>query len=335
MAKVFVTRQIPGKALEELKQKYEVEVYQAPEGQSIPRDVLLEKVKGVDAILSLLTERIDTEVFDAAGPQLKIVANYAVGFDNMDIEEAKSRGIWLTNTPSVLGDAVAEFTVSLMFALSRRIVEADKFTRAGKYKIWDPTIFLGQDLTGKTLGIIGAGNIGSVVANRAKSVFDMQVLYSGRSRKEDFEAETGATYVDQDQLLKESDVVTLHVPLTAATRHMISHDQFNLMKPTAIVINTSRGSVVHEQALVDALEQNKIWGAALDVYEEEIATEKENLDPSDWQMLTHCDRVILTPHIASATIEAREEMTGLAVANIAQALDGQEPPCLVPGCKPE
>jgi lactate dehydrogenase-like 2-hydroxyacid dehydrogenase len=336
MAKVFITRQFPGKALEDLKAKHDVEIYEAPEGEKIPRDVLLEKVKGVDAILSLLTEKIDAEVMDTAGPQLKVVANYAVGFDNIDVEAAKERNIWVTNTPSDLGDAVAEFTVALMLALSRRIVEADKFTRAGRYKIWSADIFLGQDLTGKTLGVIGAGTIGSVVAKRAKSVFDMQVLYTGRSRKEDFEAEIGgATFVEQDDLIKQSDVITTHVPLTPATRHMIAADQFAMMKPTAIVINTSRGPVIQEAALVDALEQNKIWGAALDVYEEEVKDEVPNLDPADWQMLIHSDRVILTPHIASATIEAREEMTAMAVTNVIQALESKEPPYLVPGYKEE
>lgn len=334
MAKIFVTRQIPGKALEELKAQHQVEIYMAQEGACIPREVLLEKVKGVDAILSILTERIDAEVLDAAGPQLKVVANYAVGFDNIDIDAARERQVWVTNTPSVLGDAVAEFTLTLMLALARRVVEADKYTRADKYQVWDPNIFLGQDLTGKTLGVIGVGNIGSVVAKRAKHVFDMNVIYAGRSRKEDFEAELGgATFVEQDDLYRQADVITLHVPLTPATHHMVSHEQFALMKPSTIVLNTSRGPVVHEAALVDALEQNKIWGAALDVYEEEVTDEKDNLDPADWQMLINCNRVILTPHIASATIEAREEMTGIAVANILQALEGKEPPCLVPGCK--
>lgn len=336
MAKIFVTRQIPGSTLDTLKEQHQVEEYQALPGECIPREVLLEKVKGVDAILSLLTEKIDAQVMDAAGDQLKIVANYAVGFDNIDVSAAKERNIFVTNTPSELGDAVAEFTISLMLALSRRIVEADKFTRAGKYRIWDPNIFLGQDLSGKTLGVIGAGTIGSVVAKRAKAVFDMEVIYTGRSAKPEFETDIGgATFVDQDELLKQADVITLHVPLIDSTHHMISHEQFSLMKPTTLVINTSRGPVIHEEALVDALEQNKIWGAALDVYEEEVRAEADHLNPDDWRMLVDCDRVILTPHIASATIEAREEMTQLAVENILEALEGKEPQCLVPGCKRE
>lgn len=330
MAKIFITREIPGKALADLQAQHEVEMYHAPEGEAIPREVFLEKVKGVDAILSILTERIDAEVFDAAGPQLKVVANYAVGFDNMDVEEAKKRGIWLTNTPSELGDAVAEFAVTLMLALSRRIVEADDFTRADRYKVWDPNIFLGQDLTGKTLGIIGAGTIGSVVAKRAKAVFDMSILYCGRSRKEDFEAETGANFVETDELFKQADVISLHVPLTPATRHMVSYDQFELVKPNMILINTSRGPVVDQAALVQAIEQNKIWGAALDVYENEDPTAE--LNPEDWQKMKASKKIIMTPHIASATIEAREEMTQIAVGNILEALAGNQPPCLVPGC---
>lgn len=332
MARIFVTRDIPGKALDDLRKNHQVEVYQAPEGTAIPREVLLDRISGADAVISLLTEKIDAEFFDAAGPQLKVVANYAVGFDNMDVEEAKKRGVWITNTPSSLGDAVAEFTLSMMLSLARRIVEADDYTRAGKYKIWDPNIFLGQDLSGKTLGIIGAGTIGSVVAQRAKAVFDMQVLYCGRSRKEDFETETGATFVEQDQLLQDSDVISLHVPLMPQTRHMISTKEFELMKPTAILINTARGPVIDEVAMIQALEAKKIWGVALDVFEGEDQTERERLPLENWNKLVNCPNVIMTPHIASATIEAREEMTAMVVASVLQALEGKEPPCLVPGC---
>lgn len=335
MAKIFVTRQIPGKALEQLRKDHEVDVYESATGAAIPRDVLLERVNGVDAILSLLTEQIDAEVLDAAGPQLKVVANYAVGFDNMDVEAAKQRKVWLTNTPSSLGDAVAEFAIALMLSISRNIVAADKFVRGGNYKVWEPNIFLGEDLSGKTLGVIGAGTIGSVVALRAKGVFDMKVLYAGRRKNEEFEKETGGEFVEMDELLKRSDVITLHVPLTPETRHMISFDQFKLMKPTAILLNTARGPVVDEDALLEALENKRIWGAALDVFEGEDAKERERLDLNNWNRMTALDNLIMTPHIASATIEAREEMTQLAVDNIIAALNGDEPPCLVPGCKPE
>lgn len=335
MARIFVTRNIPGKALQDLSKNHQLEVFDSKEGEKISRELLLEKIKGVDAVISLLTEKIDAEFFEAAGPQLKVVANYAVGFDNMDVEEAKKRGVWLTNTPSNLGDAVAEFALSLMLALARRVVEADAYTRADKYQTWDPNIFLGQDLTGKTLGIIGAGTIGSVVAQRAKAVFNMSVLYCGRSRKEDFEAETGATFVDQDKLLMEADVISLHVPLTPETRHLISAKELLLMKPTAILLNTSRGPVVDECALIDALEQKKIWGVGLDVFEGEDQTERERLPLENWVRLKQFSNVILTPHIASATLEAREEMSAMVVASVLQALEGKEPPCLVPGCKDE
>lgn len=333
MAQVFVTRPIPGQALASLKAKHQVTIFEHPDKRKINRQELLDAVKGANAILSLLTETIDAEVMDAAGPDLKIIANYAVGFDNIDLEAAKARGIFVTNTPGNLGDAVAEFAITLMLSLSRQILAADAFTRQGGYRVWDPMIFLGQDLTGKTLGIIGAGTIGSVVARRAKALFEMPILYSGRSRKPDFESETGATFVDQAVLLKESDVISLHVPLTKETHHLLSHEAFSQMKSTALVINTARGPVIDEAALVDALKNNRIAGAGLDVYEEEVQDSAAQLNPEDWQYLIHSRNVILTPHIASATLQAREEMTQMVVASIMAALDGQEPPCLVPGCR--
>lgn len=327
MSKVFVTRQIPGKALEQLKQAHEVVVYL---GQGrISRQELLRSVVGVDAILSLLTETIDEEVLVAVGPQLKIVANYAVGFDNVDLEAAKKHNVLVTNTPSNLGDAVAEFTVALVLALSRRIVPADRFMREGKYTAWDPNIFLGQDLTGKTLGIVGAGTIGSVVGKRLQAVFQMTVLYCGHHQNVEFEQATGGRLVSLEELLRQSDVVSLHVPLTAETRHMIGAEQLSLMKPTAILINTARGPMVEEKALREALEQRKIWAAALDVYEEESPGEQAHLNPQDWKVLTSLDNVILTPHIASATVEAREEMTRMVVEAIMDGLAGKIPRYLV------
>lgn len=335
MAKIFISRQMPGKAFDELKGKHEVDEAIVEESGKISREELLERVKGAEAILTNLTEKIDMEVFDAAGPNLKIVANYAVGFDNIDWKEAKKRGIFATNTPSNLGDAVAEFTITMMLALSRRIVEADRFARAGKYNYFDPSIFLGLDLSGKTFGVIGAGTIGSVAAQRAKAVFDMKIVYSGRHQDEGFESETGATMVSLDELCHQADVISLHVPLTEQTRHLLSFDQFKVMKPTAIVINTSRGPVVHESALAQAIQEKRIWGAALDVFSEEMPTEIQDLDPRDWKTLTAHENVIMTPHIASATVEAREEMARMAVDNILAALDGYEPPYLVPGYKEE
>jgi len=333
MAKILMTRQMPGKAFEQLKAEHEVEIYQVDQCDKIPREDLLRLAAGKDAIISNLTEKMDREVFDAAGEQLKIVANYAVGFDNIDWKEAKNRGIFATNTPSGLGDAVAEFTVSLMLALARQVVPADKFARAGKYKVFDPTIFLGLDLTGKTIGIIGPGTIGSVAAKRAQAVFDMKIIYTGRHPNTGFEEETGAEFRQLNDLCREADVISMHVPLTEETRHMIGEEQFGLMKPTTIIINTARGPVIDENALADALGQRRIWGAALDVFEEEIPAEREHLDTRDWMVLTSHDNVILTPHIASATIEAREEMAQMAVENVLAALNRQEPKYLVPGYK--
>ena len=327
MAKVFVTRPIPGSAFGKLTKAHSVEVYPGP-GQ-IPREKLLEGVKGVGAILSILTEKIDVEVFEAAGKQLKIVANYAVGIDNVDVKEATKRGVMVANTPSSLGDAVAEMAVTLTMALARKILPADKFTRAGKYKVWDPSIFLGLDLSGKTLGVIGAGTIGSVVGKRMRAVFDMKVVYAGHSQNEEFEKETSAKFVSLKELLRKADVVTMHVPLTRETRHMISWEEFKLMKKNAILINTSRGPVVQEHALLEALTNGKLWGAGLDVYEEEVKNEKKHLYSQDWEKLIHLDNVILTPHIASATLEAREEMTQMTVENILRALSGKKPKYLV------
>lgn len=327
MAKVLVTRPIPGKALEKLKKAHEVEVYSGPD--KMPREKLLESVKGVDAILSTLTERIDKEVFEATGNQLKIVANYAVGFDNIDVKEAKARGVMVGNTPSSLGDAVAEFAVTLAMCLARQVLPADEFVRAEKYKVWDPNIFLGIDLSKKVLGIVGAGTIGSVVGKRMQAVFDMKVIYHNRSKNEEFEKVTGGKLVSLKELVEKADVISLHVPLTDETRHMIGGEEFGKMKSSAILINTARGPVVHEGALVEALEKKKIWGAALDVFEEEVKGEHKHLDKTDWAKLKRLKNVILTPHIASATQEAREEMSEMAVDNILRALGGEKPKYLV------
>lgn len=319
MSKIFVTRQIPGKALDELKRAHEVEVYDG-EGR-ISRTELLKRVSGAAVILSVITERIDGEVMEAAGPNLKIIANYAVGYDNVDVAEATRRGIMVANTPGRLGDAVAEFTVALVLALSRRVMEADRFMREGKYTGWDPQLFLGIDLTGRVLGVVGPGTIGAVVGKRLQAVFEMEVVYHCRQRKLEFETQTGGRWVTLEELLKVADVVTLHVPLTAETRHLIGEQELAMMKPTAILINTARGPIVEEAALLKALETKQIWGAAVDVYEEEVGV--------DWQAWRRLDNVILTPHIASATEGAREEMGRLAVEGIIKVLQGERPENLV------
>lgn len=320
---VVFTRRVPGGVIEALGKKYEVRVGNVG---VTPRKKLLSLVKGAHAVVSVLTERIDGEVMDAAGSQLKIVANYAVGFDNVDAEAAKSRGIYVTNTPSKLGDAVAEFAVTLMLSVARRVVDADDFMRDRKYKGWDPSGFLGQDLSGKTIGVVGCGRIGSAIAIRARDVFSMNVMYCQRNQNKDFEKKSGARYVTLDKLLRESDVVALAVPLTKETYHMIGKKELLKMKKTAILINISRGKVVSEKALIWALKHNVIWGAGLDVFEDEMNV---GLDYLHRKTLLKEKNVILTPHIASATVEAREEMASMVIESVESGFAGKRPKYLV------
>jgi glyoxylate reductase len=281
---------------------------------------LLEKSKGVDALLTLLTDKIDGEAIDAIGPGLKIISNYAVGFDNINIPEVTSRGVMVTNTPSdEVNEAVAEHTWALMLALARRIVEADEATRRGAYKGWEPDIFLGVNMIGKTLGIIGLGRIGSMVARRA-SGYKMNIFYNKKTRDEDLEKELGVQFVEFSELLSKSDFITLHVPLTDETRHMINKGTLKQMKEGTFLINTARGGIIDEHDLVESLKSGQLGGAALDVYDAE-----PNIDPE----LIGMENVILTPHIASATWEAREKMGEQAVAAILDTLAGKKPENLV------
>ncbi len=319
---VFVTRKFPDSGIKALKTKgYKVEVY--PDDQVIPRKTLLQKVKGCDALLSLLTDKINDEVFKAAGTQFKIVANYAVGFDNVDLEAAKKRGVIVTNTPSdKVNEAVAEHTFALMISLARRIPEADVFSKAKKYTGWSPTIFIGTDLYGKTMGIIGAGRIGAAAARRAVKGFGMKLVYSDMRPNTELEKELGAVQMTMEKLLQTADFVSLHVPLLPSTRHLISTAEFAFMKKTAFLINTARGPVVDEKALLRALKTKRIAGAGIDVFECEPAIDcdlKDNLE------LKSFPNVILTPHIASATIEAREAMSLVAAENIIAVLSGKPP----------
>ena len=319
---IFVTRRFADNGIQMLKKAgHKVTVYD--KDQIIPRKELLKAVKGCDAILSLLTDKIDAEVFNSAGPQLKIVANFAVGFDNIDLVEAKKRNIPATNTPSdVVNEAVAEHTFALMLALGRRIVEADAFTRAKKYTGWSPTHFLGMEFAGKTLGIIGAGRIGASTARRAALGLGMKVVYADGRKNAELEEATKAKRVSMEKLLEVSDVVSLHVPLLPSTRHLISTDEFSLMKKSAYIINTARGPVVDEKALLRALKTQRIAGAALDVFEAEPAID---CDLTDKLELRAFSNVIMTPHIASATIEAREDMSRMAAENIIAVLNGKAP----------
>jgi glyoxylate reductase len=319
MGKIFVTRKIPGKALEKLTgSDYDVEISEFD--RPLEEEELVEKAKGADALLTLLTDRIDSDLMDVAGPQLKIVSNYAVGFDNIDMKAATDRGIVVTNTPSdEVNEAVAEHTWALILSLARRIVEADEAVRRGAYKGWEPDIFLGINLINKTLGIIGLGRIGSMVARRAKG-YQMTILYNKKTRDEKKEKELGVQFASLEDLLAKSDFVTMHVPLTEETRHMINKETLAKMKKRSYFINTARGPVVGEHDLVEALRSGHLAGAALDVYDNE-----PNIDPE----LIGMENVILTPHIASATWEAREEMGEQAVLAILNTLKGEKPQNLV------
>ncbi|NNG67659.1 glyoxylate reductase [Caldanaerobacter subterraneus] len=316
MFKVFVTRAIPEEGLELLRKYCEVEM--SPYDRMLTKEELLEKIKDKDAVITQLTDRVDKEFFEAA-KNVKIVANYAVGFDNIDLEEATKRGVYITNTPDVLTNATAELAWALLFAAARRVVEADKFMRAGKFQGWAPMLFLGKGVTGKTLGVIGAGRIGQAFAKMAKG-FEMKILYNARTPKPEFEKETGAKYVDLDTLLKESDFISIHVPLTPETRHLIGERELKLMKNSAILINTGRGPVVDEKALVKALKEKWIYAAGLDVYEREPEFEKE---------LAELDNVVMLPHIGSATEEARRDMSVLVAQNIIDVIEGRVPRTLV------
>ncbi|MEK7575825.1 MAG: D-glycerate dehydrogenase [Patescibacteria group bacterium] len=318
--KVYVTRKIPEAGIKKLKDKgYEVDIN--PEDKVLSKKELIKvlKKKPYDAVLCLLTDKIDGEIFGAV-PSAKIFANYAVGFDNINLKDAKEKNVVITNTPGVLTETVAEHTFALMLAIAHRIAEADKFTKAGKYKGWEPILLLGNDLSHKTLGIVGLGRIGSRVAYHAVKGFDMKVFYYDVRRDEQFEKEYGAEFESVEEVLKESDFISIHVPLLDSTRHLINKERLNIMKPTAYLINTSRGPIIDEKALVKALENKTIKGAALDVFENE-----PELAPG----LAKLDNVILTPHIASGTEETRSKMAEMAAENIIAVLSGQTPPNVV------
>lgn len=311
--KVYVTRMLDLNVIELLKQHFEVEVNM--EDRSLTKPELLSKVKEKDAVLCMLNDVIDAEVLEAAGSRCRIIANYAVGYNNIDIAEATRRKIIVTNTPGVLTDATADLAWALLFSAARRVPESDRYTREGKFKGWAPTLFLGRDITGKTLGIIGAGRIGQSFASKSAG-FSMKILYTGNSPKPEFEKSCGAVFSDLETLLKESDFVSLHVPLTPSTKHMIGERELRLMKKTAILINTARGPVVDEAALVRALKEGWIWGAGLDVYENEPL-----LEPG----LAGLDNAVLLPHTGSATVETRGNMGMIAARNIIAVFEGSRP----------
>lgn len=315
MANIYVTREIPEGGLKLLRDKFG-EFEMNKEDRVLTRPELLEKVKGRDAVLCLLTDKIDEEILTAAGKQCKIFSNYAVGYNNIDVEAASKHGIMITNTPGVLTDATADLAIALLFACSRRLTEADKYTREGKFKGWGPMLFLGQDVTGKTLGIVGAGRIGANVAVKMAKGFNMKVLYTDKFGNPELEKEIGAKKVDLETLIKESDFISIHVNLTPETTHLIGEKEFNSMKPNCVFINTSRGPVVDEKALVQALKTNKIFSAGLDVFEKEPTLEEG---------LSDLPNVIMPPHIASATFYTRTKMAEMAAQNLIDALEGKMP----------
>ena len=317
--KIYVTRELPEEAMRVLKSKFDVEVWEGE--MPPPKSVLVEKVKEVDGVICLLTEKFDEEVVNAAGSRLRGICQIAVGFDNINVKAATAKGICVTNTPGVLTETTADYAFTLMVATARRIAEADKYVKSGQWKVpWGLMMLLGQDIWGKTLGIVGIGRIGSAVAKRAKG-FNMRIIYYDVFRNEQVEKELGIEYVPLDKLLKESDFVTVHVPLTPETHHLINEERLRTMKKTACLVNTSRGPVVDEKALCKALKEGWIWAAGLDVWE------KEPVDTNN--PLLKLDNVTAAPHIASGSIATRTRMAVMAAENMVAILDGRVPPNLV------
>jgi len=310
--KIFVTRKIPEPGLKLLRKHHEIELN--PHDRVLTKEEIIQGIKGKDGLLCLLTDPIDRKVIGSE-PNLKMIASYAVGYNNIDIKAATKRGIPVSNTPGVLTDATSDMAWALLFSVARRIVEADKFTRAGKFKGWSPMLMHGQDVANRTLGVIGAGRIGTAFALKSKG-FNMNVLYVDEKKNETLEKEVNAKKVTFDELLKKSDFISLHVPLMPSTHHLIGEKELKMMKKNAVLINTSRGPVVDEKALVFALKEKQIFGAGLDVYEHE---------PEITEELKKLDNIIIQPHSASATIETRTKMAIMAAENMVAGLKGEIP----------
>ena len=318
--RVFVTRKLPPAAMEFLEKTFDLTCN--PYDRALARQELLDRVSGIDGLLPLLTDRIDAELMDRAGDRLKIIANYAVGYNNIDLEAATACRIAVTNTPGVLTDTTADLTMALLLGVARRITEGDAYTRSGKYQGWAPLLFLGTDVHLKTLGLMGFGRIGMAVAKRAAG-FDMRILYTNDCQVDpEVDKQFNARCLDKETLLQASDFISIHVPLTPQTHHLMGAREFSLMKPTAYIINTSRGEVIDEQALVEALKKGQIAGAALDVYEHE---------PEIHPALLEMPNVLLLPHIGSASLETRTKMGMIAARNLEAFFKGEIPPnCLNP-----
>lgn len=312
--KIFITRQIPEVGITKLKAAGHAVIVAGTEPLEHADLIARLKEESPDAVIALLTDKIDAAVFDAT-PNAKIFANYAVGFDNIDLKAAKDRGITITNTPEVLTEAVAEHTAALIMAAGRRLVEADAFLRAGEYRSWDPLLLLGMEFKGKTLGIVGCGRIGRRLAEIMHHGFGMDIAYFDRKPDSSLESALGARYAAEiDELLSTSDVVSVHLPLTDETRHLFNQERFSKMKPGSIFVNTARGAIVDEKALAAALRDGTLSVAALDVFENEPAVDSD---------LLALKNVVLTPHIASATREARDQMSLVAADNVIAVLDGR------------
>jgi lactate dehydrogenase-like 2-hydroxyacid dehydrogenase len=318
--RVFVSRIIPDEGLDAIRAACDMDLWEEP--LPPPRDELLRRVAGVDGALTLLTDRVDDGFLDAAGPGLKVVSNYAVGFDNIDVAACARRGIPVGNTPGVLTETTADLAWALLMAAARRLPEADRFVRAGSWKTWGPLLLLGPDVHGATIGIVGFGRIGQAVAKRAQG-FGMEILYHDlEPLPESVTAPFGATYLRLEQLLPRCDFVTLHVNLSPVTRHLINAETLALMKPTAVLVNTSRGPVIDQAALATALRDGVIWAAALDV------TDPEPIPMDD--PLVGLDNCLIVPHIASASRATRGKMAAMAAANLVAGVRGEPLPTEVP-----
>ncbi len=311
---IFITRKLPQAVIEPLNAEYQVEMWEK-EDVPVPRDVLLKKAGSASALITMLSDQMDGELLEHAS-SLKVVANLAVGYDNIDLQAAKEKGVIICNTPDVLTDTTADLTFGLLMAAARRIVEADRYIKEGRWKSWSPLLLAGADIHHKTIGIVGMGSIGETVAKRAKG-FDMNILYHNRSRKPEAEEGLGAVYVSMDELLAQSDFVVVLAPLTQETEGLFQKEQFQAMKKSAFFINAARGPIVNEEALTEALKKGEIAGAGLDVFVE------EPIDSN--HPLLQLDNVVALPHIASSSIETRTAMMNLCVQNVMAVLKGDEP----------
>jgi len=317
--KVFVTREIPASGLKEVVAACDADVW--PEHLPPPRDVLLQRIAGCEGVLSLLTEKVDAEFMDAAGPQLKVISNFAVGYNNINVEEATRRGIRVGNTPDVLTDATADMAFALLISAARRIVESQDYIRAGKWQTWEPLGHIGVDLIERTVGIVGMGRIGLAMAKRCHGGFGMKVLYHDKYRNEQAEQEFAAQQVDIDTLLKESDFVSVHTDLNETTSGMFNASAFRKMKNTSVFINSARGPIHNQKDLHDALKSGEIFAAGLDVTDPEPILLNDPL-----LALPNC---VIAPHIASATVSSRNGMAEIAADNLIAGLKGEPLRCWV------